>query len=547
MTVENRFVTGYRVKLADGVAEREQVHRLNYATFVEEIPQHAPNPEHRLVDRFDAENEYVIALSAGDQVVGMLALRGRRPFSLDQKLEQLDSYLPPHRSLCELRLLAVRRGHRHTALFRDLIAFTARRCVAAGHDLAVISGTTRQLALYRHLGFEPFGPPVGSADAQFQPMFLALERLRAQAGAALGVPQAAERGAMARFIPGPVTPLPAVRAALGAHAATHRSAEFVSQVAGIRRALCEMARGADAALLVGTGTLANDMVAASIRELGELGLVLANGEFGERLVDHAQRAGLRFEVLRKPWGSAFDAHELREAARRAGAGWIWAVHCETSTGVLNDLELLREAAAAARARLCLDCISSLGTVAVDLRGVWLASGASGKGLGAYPGLALVFVNGDPAVRSGNAPRYLDLQLWLRHDSVPFTHSSNLAGALEVALTQTDWDARIGCTARDARWLRAALRAQGLKVVAPEQAASPGVASIELPGTAPSPDVAESLERRGFEVAWRSAYLVDRNWIQVALMGDYDRPALRELPAAIALEVRERARRADRAA
>ena len=136
----------YRIKLADSADEREYVHQLNYATFVEEIPQHAPNPERRLVDRFDAENEYVIALGSDDKVVGMLALRARRPFSLDLKLEQLDSYLPPHRSLCELRLLAVRREHRHKALFRDLIAFTARRCVAAGHDLAVISGTTRQLA-----------------------------------------------------------------------------------------------------------------------------------------------------------------------------------------------------------------------------------------------------------------------------------------------------------------------------------------------------------------------------------------------------------------
>src|SRR3970282_2835418 len=105
-----------------------------------------------------AGNEYPILLSGESEVIGMLALRAQRPFSLDQKLERLDDYLPPHRSLCELRLLAVRREHRHRVLMRDLVAFPARRCIRAGHDLAVISGTTRQLALYRHLGFEPFGP-----------------------------------------------------------------------------------------------------------------------------------------------------------------------------------------------------------------------------------------------------------------------------------------------------------------------------------------------------------------------------------------------------
>ena len=535
----------YRIKFAESAAEREQVHRLNYAAFVEEIPQHAPNPEHRLVDRFDAENEYVIALAGGDEVIGMLALRSRRPFSLDQKLEQLDAYLPPHRSLCELRLLAVRREHRHKALFRDLIAFTAARCVAAGHDLAVISGTTRQLALYRHLGFEPFGPLVGASGAQFQPMVLAVERLRSQAGATLGV--APEPGATARFLTGPVTTLAAVRAAHAAESATHRSGEFVAQVARLRRRICDLTRASDAALIVGSGTLANDVVAASIRNLAGRGLILASGEFGERLADHARRAGLRFELLRKAWGAAFDESELRAAARRAGSAWIWGVHCETSTGVLHDLAALRKAAASAGARLCLDCIGALGTVEVDLRGVWLASGTSGKGLGAFPGLALVLLNGEPPPRSGDVPRYLDLELWLRNGSVPFTHSSNLVGALEVALEQTDWAERIGRTARDARWLRAALRAQGLAVVAPEQFASPGVASIALPPETPSGAVAEGLERLGYEIAWRSAYLVERNWIQVALMGDYDRAALRRLPAAVALQAREHALRPGRAA
>ena len=76
--------------------EFEQIHRLNYKTFVEEIPQHQASPAQRLVDKFHAENTYLICLSAR-KLVGMLAVRGNRPFSLDQKLEQLDSYLPPGR------------------------------------------------------------------------------------------------------------------------------------------------------------------------------------------------------------------------------------------------------------------------------------------------------------------------------------------------------------------------------------------------------------------------------------------------------------------
>lgn len=50
----------YRIKLAETESEREQIHALNYATFVEEIPQHPRNAERRLVNRFDAENACLI-------------------------------------------------------------------------------------------------------------------------------------------------------------------------------------------------------------------------------------------------------------------------------------------------------------------------------------------------------------------------------------------------------------------------------------------------------------------------------------------------------
>ena len=42
--------------------EFEQVHRLNYKTFVEEIPQHEANPDELLVDNFHQENMHEDAL-----------------------------------------------------------------------------------------------------------------------------------------------------------------------------------------------------------------------------------------------------------------------------------------------------------------------------------------------------------------------------------------------------------------------------------------------------------------------------------------------------
>jgi hypothetical protein len=156
--------------------EFDAIHRLNYETFVEEIPQHAPNPERLLIDRFHAENTYVICL-ADSRLVGMVCGRCERPFSLDQKLANLDRYLPTHRRAVEIRLLSVAPAYRKTAVFSGLMEFLSRHFLKQDCDIAVISGTVRELKLYRHLGFEPFGERVGSAEASYQPMYLTLDAL----------------------------------------------------------------------------------------------------------------------------------------------------------------------------------------------------------------------------------------------------------------------------------------------------------------------------------------------------------------------------------
>jgi len=87
----------YRFCTAVTEAEREQVHLLNYEIFVEEIPQHHPNPERRLVDRFHGENTY-FQCWRHNELVGMVCTRDKRPFSLDGKLHNLDELMPFERT-----------------------------------------------------------------------------------------------------------------------------------------------------------------------------------------------------------------------------------------------------------------------------------------------------------------------------------------------------------------------------------------------------------------------------------------------------------------
>lgn len=165
------------IRFASKAWEFHEVHKLNYKTFVEEIPQHTPNPDGVLVDQFHSENKYLIAMR-GTELLGMLTFRDKRPFSLDKKLSDLDAYLPPSRAICEIRLLAFKSEYRHTVLFWLIFERLIHYWEENDYDLMIMSGTIRQLKLYEYLGFKHFGSPIGDKKAMFQPMFWTKESLR---------------------------------------------------------------------------------------------------------------------------------------------------------------------------------------------------------------------------------------------------------------------------------------------------------------------------------------------------------------------------------
>lgn len=513
---------GLRFKIASEPTEFEQIHRLNYRTFVEEIPQHDPSEEAALVDKFHEENTYVIALR-GERLVGMVCVRGRRPFSLDAKLDDLDGYLPSGSSVCEFRLLAVEPDQRRGPVFSGLVEHLGRHALERGWDVGVISGTVRQLRLYRHLGFEPFGPRVGGPEAEYQPMMLTLERFRGFLDDARGfadVREALPPGSRPRsFLPGPVEIVPPARAAFERAPTSHRSPGFVTEMEELRDSLARLTNARHAEVLLGSGTLANDVVAAQISLLDTAGAVLSNGEFGDRLVDHARRFGLEMSVVDEPWGRPFLPDVLERTVRDLPrGGWLWAVHCETSTGVLNDVDLMKGLCRDRGVHLCLDCISSIGLVPVDLAGVAFATGVSGKAMGAHPGLSFVVHDAPASSGPDRLPRYLDLGLYAERGSVPFTHSSNLVRSLRAALERLSEHSRFDEIRRCSGRVRRLLRGSGFRVLAPDAHAAPGVITVPLPPSVDSGQVGRRLEGRGFLISHASDYLLRRNWIQVCLMG-----------------------------
>ncbi len=523
-------------KFASEDWEFELIHRLNYRTFVEEIPQHQASPTHRLVDKFNAENTYLVCLN-DQKLVGMLAARGNRPFSLDQKVPDLDTHLPKSRTVCEIRLLAIDksfRGSRGGQILSGLLALLWQHGVERGYDLAIISGTTRQLRLYQHLGFVPFGPVVGTGEAQFQPMYVTLETFEVTAREFLrSAPAKSFQPSAVNFLPGPVTVRREVRRAFEQAPESHRADSFKTDFKQTKKLLCKLVNATSVELLFGSGTLANDVVGAQLSLLPGQGIVLSNGEFGERLADQARRFKLSFEHIRADWGAPLDMNLLREKLSAANSpAWIWCAHCETSTGVMNDIEVLKQLCAQRGVKLCLDCISSVGTTPVDLTRVYLASCASGKGLRSYPGVSMVFYNHQVQPAGDQLPRYLDLGYYAQQDGIPFTFSSNLLNAILAAVRGVNWDRRCGELVETSEWLRSNLVESGFDLVGGNANKSPAVITIALPETLNSVTIGNLLQESGFLLSYNSDYLLRKNWMQICLMGEIAREKVVALTGAL---------------
>lgn len=509
--------------------ELGQVHRLNHRTFAEELGQYEASESGELVDRFHGVNRYFVAKN-GDAVIGMISINSTAPFSIEKRLHNPAAMLATIPGPSEVRLLAIksdaRRGIVLAGLFWQVYAEARRQ----GRSHLLISGIAERAEMYRALGFRDLGAAVSSGDASYIPMAMALGDAAVEEKAKRFEAwwQRRDREPIS-LLPGPVQISRGVRQAFEQMPVSHRAAPMVEAYDAVRRTLAELAGGLRVALMTGSGTLANDAVAACLRARfsDAPGLLLSNGEFGERLVRQARSAGLQFEALQWGWGTTWDFDAI-EARLQAGVAWVWCVHLETSTGQLNNLRLLGLVCERHGCMLAADCVSSLGAAPIDDCRLSLASGVSGKALGAYAGLAMVFAD-EALLRETSfdgVPATFNLAQNVAQRAPMYTVASPQLLALRQALDENYRDA--GSRARRyahyralGSWVRSMLRRRGMPALVDDETAAPVICTFTLPDS----NVARRCTDAGFQIAHESGYLAERGWGQISVMGDLTQQAI----------------------
>ena len=132
-------------------------------------------------------------------------------------------------------------------------------------------------------------------------------------------------------------------------------------------------------------------------------LVLANGAYGERMLQIAERLKIDVAIERWPEDQSPDSETVRKLlAAESPPTHVAIVHLETTTGILNPLDEIARLVRERGCRFIVDAMSSFGGVPIDfsaLQPAYLVSSAN-KCLEGVPGFSYVLARVGPRSTAG---------------------------------------------------------------------------------------------------------------------------------------------------
>ena len=253
----------------------------------------------------------------------------------------------------------------------------------------------------------------------------------------------------------------------------------------------------------GSGTFAVESLIGSVipRENAKL-LVMSNGAYGERVARIAEVLGIPF--IQVPCGetSPCDAARLGEILA-ADAGktitHVAVVHCETTTGILNDIEAIGAVAKSYKKIFIVDAMSSFGGIPIDMEelGIDFLVSSANKCIQGVPGFAFVLARASELKLCRGRSRSLSLDLydqWLEMEKANekgeksgkwrFTSPTHVVRAFIQALHELNMEG--GVNARNQRYrenqraLSAGMKELGFEPLLDAAVQSPIITSFLYP-------------------------------------------------------------------
>jgi aspartate aminotransferase-like enzyme len=337
------------------------------------------------------------------------------------------------------------------------------------------------------------------------------------------------------FLPGPTEVRKEVLAAMLGPMIPHRSTEFESLFARLQAGLREVfltKRNVFISASSGTG-----MMEAAIRALppGPV-LSMVNGAFSERFAHIAEMCGREVDRYEVAWGETHGTDELDRYLSKKQYRAVTATHSETSTGALNDIRALSDAAHARGALCMIDSVSGAGGAEIrfdDWKLDFVFTGSQ-KAFALPPGLAFGVASDELVQLAQNAENrgvYFDIvemERFAKTNQVPATPAFSLMYALEVQLdamvregNENRWSRHADMLAATNAWLEESAARTGKKWenIVSRGSRSPTVSTVRLPENVPGRDFVQKVKARGIQVATGYGKLADTTF-RIGHMGDH---------------------------
>lgn len=186
----------------------------------------------------------------------------------------------------------------------------------------------------------------------------------------------------------------------------------------IRRQLLDFAHASaeeyTVVLMQGSGTFTVESVMTTAISNEDKALIITNGAYGERIVKIADYIGLNFVQYAVEYNEYPNEASIRKLlAEDESITHIVMVHCETTTGILNPIDMISSVAQDYGKTLIIDAMSSFGGVEMNVPALgidYLISSAN-KCIQGVPGFGFVIAKKEKlAACEGNA-RSLSLDLF----------------------------------------------------------------------------------------------------------------------------------------
>jgi len=247
----------------------------------------------------------------------------------------------------------------------------------------------------------------------------------------------------------------------------------------------------DVIIMSGEGILGLESACASLIEPGDKVLVLDNGIFGRGFADFADLYGADVTKWEFPYNKEIDINKLDEMlAEKNDFKFATFVHCETPTGIINNVGEITKLLNKYNILSVVDSVSAIGGVPieVDKWGIDIILGGSQKCLSVPPGLTFMSVSDAAwnAVNNRETPvrgYYTNLQLWqnwYEEKYFPYTQAISDIYALNAALDKWLGDQEVFTRhSQIAAAVRKAITESNLNLFA-ENGYSDTVTAIEIP-------------------------------------------------------------------